>query len=128
MVFFTGELKAVNERSGTSAAGKEWTSVEILVLDHSDEWNRGNPVPFSTSYGVNIDKIKGIGIGSTVKIGYVLRSNKGKVGEKYFLNANLEDIEVVSAVQQAQPTEKPPHMPSPVTESFTEDLDDDLPF
>ena len=114
----TGKLvKALDEESGTSKAGKEWKK-QSFVIDTGAQFNP--EVCFSLFGEDKIAMLQGINPGEEIEVSFNLSSRE--YNGRYYHNIDAWRINKVAATVVAAPSDEAP-FPAEAAEE-----DDDLPF
>lgn len=118
---YVGELKRLQENSGTSKAGNAWSNLDVYVLE--DNENATTAIPF-TFFGDKIEDVKSIPIGSKVEVEYFLKGNEWN--GKTYVNVVGWSVSILEKATP-QPSVMPPKQQRQPQVVDNEE-DDDLPF
>lgn len=103
----TGKILKIIDKSGTSKAGKDYTSYDLVIVSkETDYWKEGMVVTF---YGKNADLAKKAKVGDEVTAS--INSKISEYNDKYYTNISGWKLEVLSS-----------------DSSSDEDEDEDLPW
>lgn len=116
---YVGELKRLQENSGKSKAGKDWSNLDVYVLE--DNENATTAIPF-TFFGDKVEEVKSIPIGSKVEVEYFLKGNEWN--GKTYVNVVGWNVSILEKATPASIMPEKKKMP----EFNTQEEESDLPF